>query len=166
MFDDWRGPPAYTGYDITGKLEESGYAEHGRHMPDASQEDAATRPRGSSLSATTFRQPPHHQAEARRASYRGRGPRDYARSDDRIAEDIHHRLAADPDVDASDIEFSVEKGWVQLRGTVATRGEKYRAESLAADCQGVADVHNAIKARGARESYGFQDKRGRVGQRQ
>ena len=55
MFDDWRGPPAYTGYDITGKLEESGYAEHGRHMPDASQEDAATRPRGSSLSATTFR---------------------------------------------------------------------------------------------------------------
>jgi len=56
-------------------------------------------------------------------SYRGRGPKNYQRSDDRIREDICERLAMDHDVDASDIEVAVAEGVVTLNGTVSIDGE-------------------------------------------
>src|SRR5690606_19937537 len=45
-------------------------------------------------------------AERRRSmdrNHRGKGPRNYTRSDDRIKEDINDRLSDDPFIDASDI---------------------------------------------------------------
>lgn len=81
----------------------------------------------------------------RRESYRGRGPKNYQRSDDRIREDVCERLALDEYVDASDLEVTVENGVVKLEGTVNERHAKRRAEDIAESARGVKDVQNNIR---------------------
>ena len=80
-----------------------------------------------------------------RASYRGRGPKSYRRSDDRIAAEIHHRLNDDHDIDATGIEVRVENGEVTLEGTVDSRQAKRLAEDIVYDCAGVTDVFNRLR---------------------
>src|SRR5688572_13569572 len=82
---------------------------------------------------------------ARERGFRGRGPKNYRRPDERIAEDIHLMLTDDPDIDAYDIEVHVENGEVTLNGIVRSRWEKRAAEDLVAQCTGVHDVHNRLK---------------------
>ena len=90
---------------------------------------------------------------ASRDDYRGRSPKDYRRSDDRIREDICDRLTDDPSLDPSDVTIKVEGGEVILTGFVATRDEKRRAEEEAERVSGVRDVINQIRVnRGDRES--------------
>ena len=48
-------------------------------------------------------------------SYRGRGPRGYTRSDERLLETICERLTDDPRIDARDIEVQVQQQVVTLR---------------------------------------------------
>jgi hypothetical protein len=76
--------------------------------------------------------------------HRGRGPKNLARSNERIREDVCERLLADPEVDASDIEVRVENGEVTLEGAVRNRREKRLAEDIAYECRGVHDVHNRL----------------------
>jgi hypothetical protein len=80
-------------------------------------------------------------------SFRGRGPRGYRRSDERIREDVCDRLTEDHDIDASDIDVKVESGEVTLEGTVDARRSKWLAEELASRCSGVVDVHNHLRVR-------------------
>lgn len=82
---------------------------------------------------------------SRRGSYAGRGPRNYRRSGERIREDVCDALCQDPELDASDIEVSVEDGEVTLSGSVRSRAQKRHAEDLAERCAGVEDVHNRLK---------------------
>jgi len=77
--------------------------------------------------------------------HRGKGPKGYSRSDDRIKEDINDRLSDDVFIDASDIEVSVSKGEVTLSGTVETRSSKRRAEDIAEGVSGVKNVENRIR---------------------
>jgi osmotically-inducible protein OsmY len=87
-------------------------------------------------------------AEHRREEdYRGRGPRGYARSDERIREDVSDWLTEDRYVDASEIDVAVAGGEVTLTGTVSTREMKRRAENIAAEALGVKDVHNSLRVR-------------------
>jgi hypothetical protein len=79
--------------------------------------------------------------------HRGRGPRGYRRSDDRIREDVCDFLTDDPGVDATDIEVLVQNGEVTLSGEVSTRAEKRRAEDLVESLSGVSDVHNRLRTR-------------------
>lgn len=65
-----------------------------------------------------------------RGAHKGKGPKDYRRSDFRIHEDIYDVLYEDPYIDASDIEISVEKGEVILSGTVENRHIKRRVEDI------------------------------------
>jgi osmotically-inducible protein OsmY len=81
----------------------------------------------------------------RRQSFRGRGPKNYQRSDDRIREDLCERLSFDDDVDASEIEVQVAGATVTLTGTVHDRREKRRAEDIAESVLGVKDVQNQIR---------------------
>jgi osmotically-inducible protein OsmY len=81
--------------------------------------------------------------------YRGRGPKGYQRSDERIREDVNDRLTDDPHVDASDIEISVSGREVTLSGTVNSRFEKRRAEDIAEAVSGVANVQNNLHLRQA-----------------
>ena len=84
----------------------------------------------------------------REGSYRGRGPRGYKRSDERIKEDINDRLSDDPYIDASDVEVTVASCEVTLTGTVDDRNTKRRAEDIAEDVSGVANVENRLRIRG------------------
>jgi hypothetical protein len=90
-----------------------------------------------------------HGAHGRHAgqggSYAGRGPKGYQRSDERLKEEICERLTADPDVDASEIEVSVQNGEVTLEGTVSTRQMKRGAEDCAEAVSGAQQVHNRLR---------------------
>lgn len=80
-----------------------------------------------------------------RPSYRGRGPKNYRRSDDRIREDVCERLMDDDHVDASDMEVSVQDSIVTLSGSVDDRDMKRRAEDIAESVHGVRDVQNQVR---------------------
>lgn len=88
------------------------------------------------------------------SGHRGRGPRDYVRSDARITDDIIDRLTDDDRIDASEILVMVEAGVVTLTGNVPERGMKHRAEDLVADASGVRDVHNRIRVDDGSASFG------------
>jgi hypothetical protein len=79
--------------------------------------------------------------------FAGRGPKNYKRTDERIREDVCDRLSRDDEVDASDISVRVQNGEVILEGTTETRGQKRRAEEIAANVSGVDDVHNNVRVR-------------------
>lgn len=83
--------------------------------------------------------------DRRERSFRGRGPRNYTRSDDRIKEDINDRLTYDFSIDASDIDVEVNGGEVTLSGHVRSRYEKRLAEDIAEDVTGVSNVENRIR---------------------
>lgn len=98
-------------------------------------------------------------------NYRGRAPKGWARSDERIKEDICERLSEDPQIDASDISVSVQSGVVTLEGNIENRRQKYRVEDLSDACSGVKDVQNRLTiARGERsDSTGQQPASSRSG---
>lgn len=79
--------------------------------------------------------------------YRGVGPRNYSRTDDRIREDLNERLTEADDLDASDLSVEVSNGVATLSGNVDHRWMKHRAEDLADACSGVRDVRNNIQVR-------------------
>ena len=83
--------------------------------------------------------------EGHRESRRGRGPRGYTRSDDRIREDINDRLTDHHAIDASDIEVEVNGGEVALSGKVDSRYEKRLAEDIVESVSGVNHVENRIR---------------------
>lgn len=85
------------------------------------------------------------QGYQQHAGFRGRGPRDYKRSDERITEDLNERLTDDNDLDASNINVRVSDGVATLTGTVDSRWMKHRAEDIADNCSGVKDVRNEIR---------------------
>lgn len=80
-----------------------------------------------------------------RPSYRGRGPKNWRPTDERIRDNVNELLTDHDDVDATDVEVRVENGEVTLDGTVASRWEKRLAEDIAASCRGVYDVHNRLR---------------------
>ena len=91
-------------------------------------------------------------AERRRESdrryegeHKGKGPRGYQRSADRIREDACDRLSDDPFVDASDIEVKVEGNEVILTGSVNSKDAKRRAEDIVESISGVRNVENRIR---------------------
>ncbi|HEX9160933.1 MAG TPA: BON domain-containing protein [Thermoanaerobaculia bacterium] len=80
-----------------------------------------------------------------RQSFRGRGPKNYQRSDERIREDVCELLSLDDFVDATEIEVNVSSATVTLTGTVQDRREKRRAEDIVESVTGVKDVQNQIR---------------------
>jgi osmotically-inducible protein OsmY len=78
-------------------------------------------------------------------SFRGRGPKGFQRSDERVRELVSERLEDHDAIDASDIEVTVNSGEVTLSGTVDDRRTKRLAEDVAESVAGVKDVHNNLK---------------------
>ncbi|CAN7499512.1 BON domain-containing protein [Phenylobacterium sp. LjRoot219] len=83
--------------------------------------------------------------------HRGRGPKNYTRSDERIREDINDRLSDDSWLDASDIEVVVTNCEVTLTGLVHTREDKRRAEDIAERVSGVQHLQNNLRVHPPRE---------------
>ena len=77
--------------------------------------------------------------------FRGKGPKDYRRSDERIREDICDSLTDDRFLDASNVEIEVRNGEVILSGSVGDRRAKRRAEDLAESIRGVKHLENRLK---------------------
>ena len=84
-------------------------------------------------------------ARRREEDHRGRGPKDYKRSDERIRDDANDRLTDDSRVDASNITVSVKEGEVTLNGTVTSREAKRRAEDVVDGISGVKHVQNNLR---------------------
>lgn len=87
------------------------------------------------------------QDRLRSGQHRGKGPKGYKRSDERIKEDISDRLGDDPYIDATEIEIVVANGEVTLIGSVNDRMDKRRAEDLAERVSGVQNVENRIRVK-------------------
>jgi hypothetical protein len=98
--------------------------------------------------------------------HRGKGPKGYQRSDDRIREDVCDRLYEDGHVDASDIDVKVEGSEVVLSGSVRSREEKRRAEDVVENIMGVRHVENRIRVnnesnwRDSENRYGYNSRTG------
>ena len=85
--------------------------------------------------------------------HRGRGPKNYRRSDERIKEDVNDRLSDDYYVDASEVEVLVSNTEVTLTGTVNSRADKRRAEDIAESVSGVTNVENRLRVKGRYGDY-------------
>jgi osmotically-inducible protein OsmY len=100
--------------------------------------------------------------------YRGRGPRNYQRSDERISDEIHQYLTYHPELDATDVDVTVDSGIVTLKGAVDSRRAKRLAEDLSEEVFGVKEVHNELRVnRGDFSNMGPMENekinRGRIG---
>jgi len=83
--------------------------------------------------------------EKNQSTHRGRGPKDYRRSDERIREDINDRLTDNEYLDAYDVHTVVNNGEVILSGTVSSRSDKRLAEDVAESVSGVNYVQNQLR---------------------
>lgn len=90
---------------------------------------------------------PFRASSRRHGIHYGKGPKGYARSDDRILEEVCESLAYDPDVDASDITVTIAQGEVTLEGSIENRRMKHDAEDAVEAVRGVKDIHNRLRVR-------------------
>ncbi len=86
-------------------------------------------------------------AERSVGTFRGRGPKGYERSDERLREIICERLTDDPRIDASEVHIEVKDKIVKLTGTVSDRRTKYEIEDLVERCGGLEDIDNQVRVR-------------------
>lgn len=78
----------------------------------------------------------------------GKPPKGYARTDERVKEDVCDRLSASGH-DWSEVEVSVSGGEVTLTGTVTDRAHKFEAEHIADGVRGVIEVTNQLRVQAA-----------------
>ncbi len=78
---------------------------------------------------------------------RGKGPKGYTRSDERIKESVCDCLTDDSHLDAGEIEVQVKSGEVTLSGTVPDRQAKRHAEDLVEHLSGVKHVQNNLRVK-------------------
>lgn len=119
--------------------------------------------RGDGVSGSFYEDPWYYRtAESHRASpgmawrdNRGKAPRNYKRSDQRIMDDIFEVVTADVLVDSSDVEINVTNGEVVLSGNVRDRRDKWRIEDLIERIPGVTNIENRIRvtAQQVRSTY-------------
>jgi osmotically-inducible protein OsmY len=76
--------------------------------------------------------------------HRGKGPKGYQRSDERIKELLCERLSEDPEIDPSEVTITVTGGKITLEGTVDSRQTKNAIEDIA-DQFGLQDVQNNLR---------------------
>ncbi|ADY27345.1 transport-associated protein (plasmid) [Deinococcus proteolyticus MRP] len=86
-----------------------------------------------------------YSAQEAAGSFRGKGPKGHQRSDERIREEVNDALEDAHNVDASDIEVTLQGGEVTLTGTVADRAQKRAAADCVEHLRGVRDVHNHLR---------------------
>lgn len=98
--------------------------------------------------------------------HRGKGPRNYQRSQERIHEDVCDRLTDDAMIDATNVDVRVQNDEVILSGTVHNREEKRRVEDLAESVAGVRNVENNLKVQSGEDSgtsyYREYDEQGNI----
>lgn len=87
------------------------------------------------------------RSEASLERHKGKGPRNFSRSDDLLRERICEAFLKNPDLDPEFIDVTVKDGIVTLSGEARIREDRFLAEDLARDVSGVVDVQNYISRR-------------------
>ena len=87
--------------------------------------------------------------------HRGKGPKGYQRSDERVKEMLCERLHDDPDIDASEVTVNVQGGRISLEGTVDSRRTKNAIEDVAEQI-GAQDVQNNLRVQKQSERGGME----------
>lgn len=85
--------------------------------------------------------------EMREDNHRGKGPKNYTRSSERIKEDVNDQLGDHWMLDASNVEVEVNGTEITLTGTVDSRENKRRAEDIADSVSGVTHVQNNLRVK-------------------
>jgi hypothetical protein len=99
-----------------------------------------------------------YRSQGSQGMHRGKGPKGYQRSDERIKELICERLSDDPEIDASEITVNVQGGKVMLEGSVDSRRTKNAAEDIAEQF-GSQEVQNNLRvSRQSGSQYGASGK--------
>ncbi|MCO6512527.1 MAG: BON domain-containing protein [Aridibacter famidurans] len=148
----FRREPAYTGDDYKrgydrGYLEDFDYDREGRMWWNRASDEIASWFGDDEAQR-------RRELDAYFDGNRGKGPRSYIRSDERISEDVNDLLTDDYYVDASEIEVNVEDGSVTLEGKIPNRLEKRRAEDLALCVSGVKEVKDRLRLDDSFYKYG------------
>ena len=79
------------------------------------------------------------------AGHAGRGPKDWKLSDEKIRERVCEVLLQSHEVDATEMEVTVEEACVYLNGNISSVGMKRVAEDLVGSIPGVEDVFTSLK---------------------
>ncbi len=79
------------------------------------------------------------------SGYWGKGPKNFRRKDETILNDICEKLYSSDEIDASNIEVTVESGVTTLSGTVPIHNMRHHAEDLVASVFGVIRVLNVLE---------------------
>jgi hypothetical protein len=130
-----------------GSMYDSGYFGHGGIPKTPWRGEGEARERDELVygSGNPSEREPGRWQERQFGEFRGRGPRGYRRSDERIKEDVCQCLTDDAHIDASNIDVTVNDREVVLSGTVQSRHEKRHAEDLIERIPGVRDVINSLR---------------------
>ena len=126
--------------------ERSPHEDRQNRYRDDYEQEGAMRYRAEPKRQTmdTYRPADRSHFDVLQENHRGKGPRNYKRSDDRIKEIVCDVLCDNPELDASNIEVEVRDSEVILSGEVDDRHAKRLAEDLAENVTGVANVQNRI----------------------
>jgi osmotically-inducible protein OsmY len=87
----------------------------------------------------------HFEDWNKEGPYKGVGPKNYKRSDERVMEDVCELLSDHDQIDARNIQVRVEDGEVHLEGTVGNRRTKHLIEDALDEVYGVKEVHNNLR---------------------
>jgi hypothetical protein len=152
--EQFRRGPQYAGQDYLDEGEMSGY----RGTRELSTQEYASRSSG--RYGTEPGQFGYGGYGLGGRGFRGIGPKNYTRSDERLTEEINERLTDDDDLDASEITVRVQDCKVTLEGSVDQRWMKHRAEDIADACSGVREVDNRITVTSGSSELGASSRQG------
>jgi len=94
-------------------------------------------------------------SEYSQGQHRGKGPKNFQRSDERVKELLCERLHDDPEIDASEVTVSVQGGKITLEGTVDSRRTKNAIEDVAEQI-GSQEVQNNLRVQKQGERSGME----------
>ncbi len=149
------GTPGYetAGYDSD--LGYSGQSMSGRGYGSQYRSGSSTGYGSGGYGSSSGYQLGTHQGDTGfQRSYRGMGPQDYKRPDDRIRDDVYERLTDSHEIDARGIMVEVNQGNVTLTGSVPERQMRYAAEDLVEACMGVSNINNQLKVQAPQSTSG------------
>ncbi len=105
----------------------------------------------SGMRSDDYGRSPDHNHDRRNYSsignFYGRGPKGYKRSDESIKEEACELLFWSSEVDASDIEVSINEGCIYLDGHVSSQNAKKETEAIVEDIEGISDVVNRLQVK-------------------
>jgi hypothetical protein len=137
--------PAHYEGDFGGREERFGQFEDWERPRELPPQRSFRRPFGVTGAASFRRRERSTPRFESPGGYSGLGPKGYQRSDERLKENVCDALTTDPDIDASEIEVSVQNAEVTLEGSVRERQMKRDAEDCVEAIPGVQQVHNRIR---------------------